>query len=164
MGSSSRPQIVTAEFNSHLGHPLPRPASSVATRTPPSMRVWRMTPVARITPVPRPSEPRAVVEITELVRSNRLFRQLAGALRLTDEEARDLLRDAMRDAGTHAGKLSAEELWFMLPRIESDVIQKFVEQDASVRREQLGELLRRVRYESLNGMKRRASDSYARLA
>ena len=143
---SRRPQVVTAEFNS--SHPAA--AEALAAHEPhhappptPVVRPRVATPL--VSPVGTP-----VVDIVELVRSNRLFSQLATALRLTDDTARRLLRGAMDDASTHPGIITAEDIWFMMPRIESDVIARFVDQDASVRRDQLLELLRRVRYESLN--------------
>ena len=142
MRTAIRPHVVTAEFNAQPSF-WPK-----APSLPPD---WRLTPVGRIAPVPQAKPPaEVVVDITELVRSNRLFTQLAAALRLTDEQAREYLRAAMQAAGTHAGAITAEELWFMVPRIESDVISRFVHQDASVRRVQLGELLRRLRFEGQN--------------
>jgi hypothetical protein len=89
-----------------------------------------------------------VVEITELVRANRMFLAVAEALRLTEDMARKLLKTAMDDVGAHPGNLTAEDVWFMMPRIEVDVISFFENQDATVRRDQLNELVRRARYES----------------
>jgi hypothetical protein len=100
------------------------------------------------------SDPRMAVPITEVVRSNHLFTRLAKALRLSDDEARFYLQRALADAKTRPDSLTPEELWFMLPRIESDVLVLFVNQDATIRRDQLHELVRRSRYESINATRR----------
>jgi hypothetical protein len=87
-----------------------------------------------------------VVDVTELVRANPLFLAVAEALRLTEELARKLLRTGMDEVGTHPGNLSAEDVWFMMPRIETDVLAFFEGQDATVRRDQLKDLMKKVRY------------------
>jgi hypothetical protein len=89
-----------------------------------------------------------VVEVTDLVRANRTFLALAEALRLTEEMARKLLKTALDEVGAHPGNVTTEDVWFMMPRIETDVIAFFENQDATVRRDQLHELVRRSRYES----------------
>ena len=87
-----------------------------------------------------------VVDVTDLVRANPLFLAVADALRITEELARKLLRTAMDEVGTRADTLTAEDVWFMMPSIETDVIAYFEDQDASVRRELLKDLMKKVRY------------------
>jgi hypothetical protein len=87
-----------------------------------------------------------VVDVSELVRANPLFLAVAEALRLTEELARKLLRTGMDEVGAHAGNLTAEDVWFMMPRIETDVLAFFEGQDATVRRDQLKDLMKKVRY------------------
>ncbi len=127
----------------------PSSQARVATAIEPSERITE-----REMPV---QEPTVIVDITELVKANPLFLRLAAALRLCEDDARHMLKAAMDEAGTHAGIITAEDIWFMTPRIESDVIAHFVNQDASVRREQLNELLRRTRWESQNSNRRAPS-------
>jgi hypothetical protein len=108
-----------------------------------------------------------VVEITDLVRANSMFLAVAEALRLTEELARKLLKTAMDDVGVHPGNVTAEDVWFMMPRIEIDVIAFFENQDATVRRDQLNELVRRARYELRRSAPRPAmlgNLGYARMA
>ena len=108
-----------------------------------------------------------VVDITDLVRANPMFLAVARALRLDEDVARKLLKTAMDDVGVHAGNLTAEDVWFMMPRIEVDVIAFFENQDATVRRDQLNELVRRARYEMRKSAPRApllANLSYPRFA
>jgi hypothetical protein len=108
-----------------------------------------------------------VVDVTDLVRANRMFLAVADALRLSEDLARKLLKTAMDDVGAHAGNLTAEDVWFMMPRIEIDVIAFFENQDATVRRDQLNELVRRARYEARKTGPRPAmlgNLTYARMA
>jgi hypothetical protein len=108
-----------------------------------------------------------VVDITDLVRANPMFLAVARALRLDEDVARKLLKTAMDDVGVHAGNLTAEDVWFMMPRIEVDVIAFFENQDATVRRDQLNELVRRARYEMRRSAPRApllANLSYPRFA
>ncbi len=86
------------------------------------------------------------VDIIHLVRPNTVFLGMINALGITDEEARLYLCDAMREAGTSPDSITPEDLWFMLPRIETEVIARYADQDSSVRRDTLREMLRRLRY------------------
>ena len=140
------------------GTPTPTPAVASPARKQPAVIVpdAPATPAAsaRFEASADVSDPRMAVPITEVVRSNHLFTRLAKALRLTDDEARFYLQRALADAKTRPDSLTPEELWFMLPRIESDVLVLFVNQDATIRRDQLLELVRRSRYESINATRR----------
>ncbi len=81
------------------------------------------------------------IDVRELVRSNRLFRRLAAALRMTDAEARESLCTAMAWAGTSPPSLGPIELRFMVLRIETDVLSTLSTDEAQVCREALERLL-----------------------
>jgi hypothetical protein len=139
------------------GTPTPSPAvASAPARKPPAVLVPDGPPPgpARFEASADVSDPRIAVPITEVVRSNHLFTRLAKALLLSDDEARFYLQRALAEARTRPDSLTPEELWFMLPRIESDVLVLFVNKDATIRRDQLHELVRRSRYESINATRR----------